>query len=1019
MLGPVELRIGGQRIGLGPTKQRTVVAALLLSPGRPVGVDVLIDQVWGDEPPAQARNSLYTYLSRLRRLVGQDGDSGLRRAGGGYVLDVDADLVDALRFRGLVDRARRPGTPDHERLALVGAALDLWHGTPLSGLTGDWVQGVRYALEQQRITAAAEWAELALRTGAPRAVIDRVSGLLTEHPLAEVLSGRLMQALHRTGRRAEALEHYRVVRHRVAEELGVEPGPELRAILRAIETAEPPAPAEPDWAGLRPYLVRLIGRADESARLAALLTAQRLVTVTGVGGCGKTALALRVAHEWARRTGTAAVAVALATVTSFEQIVHAMAELLGAVDGGTDGGAGATVEGALAAVARVLAAVPQMLVLDNCEHLAGDIADLVTRLLSDCPELCVLATSRQPLGVAGEAVLALEPLPVPAAGEPAAGTLRVPSVELFVERVRLVAPEVSTTGADLGHVAELCRRLDGLPLALELVAARTRAFPLPELVDRVGHDLTLLFRTSRGGDARHTDLDTTLDWSFRLLSASHQRLLARLSVFAAGFTAADAETVCGFAPLRPDTVAAELAALVEQSLVHPYDQAGTRRFRLLNVIRVFAAARLEDLGESETTARHHLDRWLTLARSIDQLPLYEDRIRAWRAAAPDAANLRRSLQSGLAAGHALDVAEIVATNFEFWLVNKGYLIEGRAWLRQVLASPELADRPDLRALLRFHHALVLKMFGDGPGGLRLLLAVVPELTGYGRREHLEARAGVLNAKMVALDPSVLDEVEPAITAALDWPEPDDARMVVNVAGSIMNTWGRYERTLVINATYDQRVVTRGRSSAAAKLTVTLEALLGMGDLTRVALSADTLLDLLGTVTHAAEQAAPRRVLATYHLVSGQPDRARRFLHEALATLSTAQPPLTTRFLPLQIMLAEAQRQCGDTAAAVRTLDKALLADAGRGNFKHTFAAPLCAALIATDLGDTEAAQSLTADWDQARRAHGLPVPVGFAAPARTLGLDPAPAAHPPSRWNTASFTTSLSRAASYTRARTI
>ncbi|MEV5721154.1 BTAD domain-containing putative transcriptional regulator [Amycolatopsis mediterranei] len=755
---------------------------------------------------------------------------------------------------------------------------------------------------------------------------------------------------------------------------------------------KPPSSVEQEWAGLRPHLTRLVGRADDSARLDALLDRERLVTVIGAGGCGKTALAVNVAYESACRRRVTGLALALATVRSVEQVVHALAALLRAGDGGDD------LDGAYAAVERALAAGPRLLVLDNCEHLAGDVADLVTRMLSRCPDLAVLATSRQPLGTPDETVFALEPLPVPAPGESDRAVLKVPSVELFAECVHRAAPSITITGADVDHVAELCRRLDGLPLALELVAARARAFPLHELVERVGHDLTLLFRTSSNGDSRHTTLNATLDWSFRLLPPDQQRLFARMSVFAAGFTAEDAAEVCGFAPLRSGTVAAQLATLVDRSLVQPCDVAGARRYRLLNVIRTFAGARLAGFGELETTMRHHLDRWLALARDIDRLPRYSDRERGWQDMAPGAANLRQCLQFGLDAGHALDAAEIVAKSFEFWLVNKGYLAEGRVWLQRMLALPEPAGRPEIRALLRFHRGLVVKMFGNVPDSLTLLHPAVDELAGHQRREHLEARAGVLNAKMLTLDPSVLDDVEVAVAAALDWPNGDDARMVFNSAGSTMNTWGRYARTLEIDAAYDRCELELGRSSMTAKLTVMIEALLGLGDLTRATALIGDLIRLLDSVTHAAEQAAPRRVIASYYLVCQEPDRARHFLDEALTTLSTAQPPLTSRFTPLRILLAEAQRQCGNTRTARRTLCDTLLSARGISDFKHTFAAPLCAALVAADLGDTEASQDLITRWNQTRRTHGLPVPVGFVAPAKTLNLDPDPSGQPAKVW---------------------
>jgi predicted ATPase/DNA-binding SARP family transcriptional activator len=989
-------------------RTQRLLAALLLAPNTVVPLDRLVAVLWDTDPPATAVKQVQNRISVLRDCLGPQ--SGMIETDGpGYRIVVGTDELDVLRFhRDLEEAKRAAANGDHRAAAgLAREALCWWRGPALDGLDAGVVLGPVTRLNEQRLHAIELCAGWRLELGDYQAAVEELTEIVVQHPLRETAYSLLMLALERGGRQADALAVFHEVRARLVAELGVEPGPELRAVHARVLATTPPEPlcsADQEWAGLRPHLTRLVGRADDSARLAALLERERLVTVTGAGGCGKTALALNVAHESAGRRQMAGLALALATVGSIEQVVHALAALLRAGDGGDD------LDGAYTAVERALAARPRLLVLDNCEHLAGDVADLVTRMLSTCPDLIVLATSQQPLGTPGETVFALEPLPVPVPGEPDRTVLGVPSVELFVERVHCAAPSTTIASADVGHVAELCRRLDGLPLAIELVAARARAFPLHELVERVGHDLTLLFRTSSSGDPRHITLEATLDWSFRLLPPDQQRLFARMSVFATGFTAEDAADVCGFAPLRSGTVAAHLAALVDRSLVQPYDVAGARRYRLLNVIRTFAGSRLAGLGEFETTMRHHLDRWLALTSDIDRLPRYCDRERRWRDIEPDAPNLRRCLQFGLDTGHALVAAEIVAKAFEFWLVNKGYLADGRAWLQRMLALPALTEHPGIRALLWFHRALVVKMFGDIPHGLTLLHSVVDELATHRRREHLEARAGILNAKMVALDPSVLDDVEPAVAAALNWPNADDARMLFNVAGSTMNTWGRYARTQELGVAYDRCKLELSGSSKAAKLTVMTEALLGLGDLTRATALIDDLTSLFNSVTHAAEQAAPRRVIASYHLVCREPGRARCFLEAALTTLSSAQPPLTSRFVPLQILLAEAQRQCGDITTARRTLSGVLLRAHGRADFKHTFAAPLCAALIAADLGDIEASRRLTVRWNQTRLAHGLPVPVGFAGPAGTLSLDPRPAEGPAMSWCPRDFTVCLDAA---------
>jgi predicted ATPase/DNA-binding SARP family transcriptional activator len=1000
ILGPMELWINGNPVDPGPAKQRTVLAVMLASPGQPVTVEALVDRVWDEEPPDQVRNTIYTYISRLRAVFRECSTNPLVRADGGYVLDVADETVDLHRFQRLVDRARATAATD--RRALLRAALDQWRGTPLAGLAGAWAERVRHGLEQRRVNAAAEWAEIELRLGTPETVVDTLHALLASHPLAEVLSGHLIRALHRAGRSAEAMEHYVAARRRIMAEFGVEPGPALLAAYREVTSAATISP-QPTWRGLRPHLSRLIGRDDEVAGLSRLLEAERLVTVVGAGGCGKSALALHVAARYARRGRSPGVALALATVTSAEQAVHTLAALLGADDNSKP---------ALVAIERILATCPHLLVLDNCEHLATDLAELVTGLLQTCPYLRILATSRQPLSVPEETILALEPLPVPPrSGDPGESVLCVPAVELFVERLRQAAPSVVVADAAIDHVAELCRRLDGLPLALELVAARARTFPLGELVERVSQDLTLLFRTSSGAEARHATLDATLDWSFQMLAADQRLLFARMSVFAGGFTIADTEAVCGFAPLDPAKVPALLAVLVDRSLVQPYDVDGARRYRLLNVIRTFARARLADLGELTDTACHHLGWRLTIARTIDELPRYQQRVLRWQAMDADAANLRQCLEFGLDTdrdtGHdtdcGLDAAEIIAKSFEFWLVNRGYLAEGRQWLQRAMTQRELTTRPDTHALLRFHHALLVKMSGDNMLGVTLMDPVVSDLAGRRPREHLEAQACVLSARMTALNPSALTELEPILTAALASPEDDDVLTIVNAAGTVCNIWGQYERTLELNAAYDRRGVELAPSSMAAKLAVKVISTLGIGDLPAARTQIDSLLALLDSITHAAEHSAPRRAIALGYLVDDEPVKARRYLEKALTSLHTAHPPLSSRFVLLQVLLAEAQRRCGDVETATGTLRSALTA-AISTDFQQSFPGALCAALLAADLGDTESSRRLVTEWDSVRRAHSLPVPVGFATAASTLGLDPAPPSEPAGRWNRATFT---------------
>ncbi|MEV7098021.1 BTAD domain-containing putative transcriptional regulator [Amycolatopsis sp. NPDC051045] len=997
-MGPLELRVGGERVNLGPRKQQSVLAVLLFSVGRLVSVETLIDRVWGDAPPDNVRNTLYSYIARLRGLLRRHvpdfGDSvPLRRTTGGYLFDVPSAAIDYQRFRHLLNQARDSAIDDETRRSLLREALQEWHGTPLDGLTGEWVDGVRRRLEQYRITAAAEWAELESRLGDAGRVIDRLSELLSEYPLAEALVGRLVRALHDTGRSAEALETYAAARRRIVSELGTEPSAPLRAlhqdILRTTGTPDASRPGEPHWHGPRPHLGTLIGRDDDQRALVRLLGQRRLVTVTGVGGCGKTALALVVAQTVARARRLAAVVLSLAAVTSARQIIH----LARATLGGDAGDAG---DDSLVTVERLLADRPTILVLDNCEHVAAEVAELVVHLLGNCAELTVLTTSRQPLSVSGEALFALEPLAVPPRGRPA--DRGDAAIALFVERVASSAPSVVVTDDDLEYIAEICRRLDGLPLALELVAARARTFAFDDLVNRLGHNMTLLFRTTTSSGSRHRTLEATLDWSFQLLSEPQRRLFVRLSAFASGFTANDAEAVCGFPPLDEDLTAATLAALVDRSLIQPYAHGQVRRYRMLEVIRNFAAERLQALDEQDVVRSRHLEHVLALAQHVDQLPHYHHRVAELRSLEADAANLRQCLEFGLRTARSLDAAEIVARLFEFWLVNDGYLDEGRDWLKRTLSVPGLGERPEVHALLRFHEALVAKLVDDELRGLELLRRVAGELARHRPREFVEASAAMLSAKLAVLDPSVLDEVEPTLARALRSAEHDDVLTVCNAATSVLLTWGRYGRALAISLEYDSRGVEPGASSLAALLTVRAEAALGHGDFVIAAEAVTRLQTLVGDVAHAAEQDSPRRVIGLYHLVVGRVDLARRFLDDTWVLLTATHPRVTPRFTMVRILLAEAQRRCGDPQAALRTLCGGLELATGRSQFRFSLSGVLEAALLAADLGDAAGSRELVRRWDTLRRELGLPVPICFAGVAGTLGLDPGPPAGHVWRW---------------------
>lgn len=433
-----------------------------------------------------------------------------------------------------------PGESDLDRFDELVAAGDLatalacWRGPAFDGVTAEVVQAEAARLAERRLIVLEDRVEADLHRGRHVELVPELRAHVADHPFRERLWGQLIRALAGAGRRGDALAAYEELHETLVAHLGVEPGAPLRQLL----TAEP----APPWHGPRPHLSVLVGRDRERGEVADLVRTGRLVTVVGAGGMGKSSLALAVAADLADKFADGVTVVSLAQVRS-----------------------GADVR---------LPDQQGLLVLDNCEHVAAACAGVVRRLLGAAAELTVLVTSRRPLGLAEEVVYPVRGLPAAAAAE------------LFTRRAREARPGVVL---DDERVARICARLDGLPLALELAAARLRALTLPELADRLAEGLGLLSAERVGPDPRHHTLTAAIEWSYRLLNRDERRLLARLSVFRAGFTTGAVEAVCADPPLDRDRVVPLLSALVDHSVVQPYDDGETSWYHLLAPVREFAA----------------------------------------------------------------------------------------------------------------------------------------------------------------------------------------------------------------------------------------------------------------------------------------------------------------------------------------------------------------------------------------------------------------------------------------------
>lgn len=607
VLGPLEVRRDGVRCDVPGRRERALLVALALDAGRTVSVDRLVALLWGDDPPRTAAKTLQGYVSRLRSALGGERDLIVRREDG-YVLALAPEQVDALCFERLVTAARaahREGGTG-SAVTTLREAIALWRAdepaavgdTPAAQALTASLAGARLAAQEERIAA-----ELSL--GHHAELVGELEELTERHPYRERLWGQLVLALYRSGRQAAALDGYRRLQARLGDELGLDPSPELqdlerRILAQATELAAPPAPSPPT--NLPAETATFVGREQEIDRLLMLLEGGRLATLVGFGGVGKTRLALRVADLLRDRFPGGAWWCELAPVRGAGAVPRAVASTLGIRPEGDEPVADVLV--AAVASRRLL------LVLDNCEHEIAAVRGLVARLLRSCPNLTVLATSREPLGIAGERLLEVSPLPVAGSTEATA-----PAVRLFLDRARAVDPVFDPSGEEAGAVAEICRRLDGLPLAIELAAARIRALAPTDIVGRLDRRFRLL--DARQGQAgRHPSLRAAIDWSHDLLGATERAVFRRLSVFPGAFTLDAAEAVCAAGKVGATDVASLVAALVDRSMLVAVRTGGSLRYRMLETLRVYAGERLAAAGEVEAARRAHATFFTDMAETL-------------------------------------------------------------------------------------------------------------------------------------------------------------------------------------------------------------------------------------------------------------------------------------------------------------------------------------------------------------------------------------------------------------------
>ncbi|MFJ4585513.1 AfsR/SARP family transcriptional regulator [Streptomyces echinatus] len=842
VLGPLAVwDASGDPVKVPEAKVRALLAALLVQEGRVSSADRLVDELWGDEPPGNPVNALQAKVSQLRRAIGRDR---VVRQGAGYRLVLAADDgcgdtgdVDASRFLALVADARAVTDPE-ERAARLAAALGLWRGPAYADFADEeFARAAAYRLDEQRLAVLEEHAEARLEAGDDPLLTGELADLVARHPLRERLRAVQLRALYRAGRQSEALASYAELRSRLADELGLDPGPGLAALHDAILRQDPSLEArtqrtEGAAGAARPHgqsitaatgighahgpvhgstspaefgavpgsdasravpsnlpadLTPLIGRDAVLAQVARLMDDSRLVTLTGPGGVGKTRLAIAAAR---RLTGAGRSAADNLHRSRMSTQALAAGPEPGTPDGRPPVAAGAAAPASprlpdsvrfvelagrhgdaadlAAEVAAVLgirddtpAGAPRLgipsapaerlvqalrdrsvlLVLDNCEHVVEAAAELAALLLRAAPEVRILTTSQEPLAVAGEAVVLIEPLE------------SAEAQALFMARAAAAAPGFgpSEDDGDLEAVAEVCKRLDGIPLALELAATRVRALGVRGLADRLGDRFRLLTSGRRDAPARQRTLRAVIDWSWELLGAPERIVLRRLAVHRDGCTLDAAEAVCAGDGVDGTDVLDLLTRLVERSLVVVVTGPTGTRYRLLETVAAYALDQLHEMADAADTRYRHLRYYQALAEGAEAKLRGADQQRWLAVLDAEAANLRAALDEALDRPDPSDAARLTASLCWWWLL-RGRLTEARRRLDAALkAAPGDAE------LLLLHYAFA-RMTGEGAAAVDGTADGVPDPVRRGRALWLcaygEFSAGGLAASAELNDAAV-------------------------------------------------------------------------------------------------------------------------------------------------------------------------------------------------------------------------------------------------------------------------
>jgi predicted ATPase/DNA-binding SARP family transcriptional activator len=708
MLGPFEVRTDDGIVADVPgARLRALLIALALEAGRVVPKATLVDWIWGERPPSDAANALQRLASRLRKALPGGVIEGQT---GGYRLTVVPDAVDALRFERLLAQARQE--EGHGRVRPLREALALWRGAAMQDVgleDSELFDAAVTRLEGLRLTAMEDRFEAEVGLGQGAEVVAELTDAVTAHPLRERLTAALMRALVATGRDSEALLTYERTREALADALGVDPSPELSslhlALLRRGELGRRDANRKTN---VRAELTSFVGRDADVAAVRELIAEHRLTTLIGPGGSGKTRLATETARTMVGDLPDGVWLVELAAIDAeadVGDVAQATLTGLGLRDALLGAAPRADLTDGLIAAIREREAV---LILDNCEHVIEAAAKFADRVLGECRRLRILATSREPLGITGEALWLVEPLALPTDAS-RAEIASSPAVRLLRDRAGAVRKDLGVDEHTLSRMERICRALDGMPLAIELAAARLRTMSVDQLANRLDDRFRLLTSGSRTALPRHKTLRAVVDWSWELLTEAERMVLRRLSVFSGGASLEAAEQVCVGDAVEQEEVLELLSSLAEKSLVLTEGE-GAPRYRMINTIKEYAADRLAEAGESDLTRQAHVAYFTELAETVEPHLRRAEQLEWLATLRVEHDNIGAAMRGALAAGEAQAAMRLAAAAGWYWWLG-GHRSEGLELILAATDTPgEVTD--EVRAMV---YALVVFFVTSGRG----------------------------------------------------------------------------------------------------------------------------------------------------------------------------------------------------------------------------------------------------------------------------------------------------------------